>query len=59
MKSNKNAKILSMKSSFESCELLESLVIDGFNTNKLISLEKAFYNTPLLNIVLNIDTKNI
>ena len=44
MTSNKATKILSMKSTFESCEKLESLNINGFNTQHLISMEKCFIN---------------
>ena len=59
MKSDKKAKILSMKSTFESCELLENVIINDFDTNNLLSIEKIFYNSALSNITVNINTKNI
>ena len=59
MKSDKKAKILSMKNTFESCELLENVTINGFDTNKVISIEKIFYNSGISNINLNINTKSI
>ena len=53
MSSNKNCKILSMISTFENCNNLESFNIDGFSTDELKSTKKLFYNTNLNN--LNMD----
>ena len=57
--SNHEAKILSMKNTFENCHSLENFYIIGFNTEEITSLNKLFYNTSLNNLTLNIDTRNV
>jgi hypothetical protein len=52
MNSDKGAKILSMISTFESCNSLESFSINGFNSKYLTSMRKVFYNSALSNIIL-------
>ena len=59
MTSNKGAKILSLKSTFENCGSLESLNISGFNTDKLESMEKMLCGSNVKNINFNIDTNKI
>ena len=59
MNSDKNAKILSMESTFENCMSLTSFNITGFNTEQLISMKKIFYNSYLSDIDLNIKLNNI
>ena len=58
--SSKNAKILSMKSTFENCVNLYSVSISGFDTSSLISLNRLFYNTAITALSLNdFSTSNI
>ena len=57
--SKAEAKILSMKNSFENCYSLESFYINGFNTENINSLNKLFYNTSLHNLTFDIDTRNV
>ena len=42
MISEKNAKILSLESAFESCTNLEIIEINGFDTREIESLKKIF-----------------
>jgi surface protein len=53
MNSEKNCNIISMESAFENCENLESFYIKGFNTKKIVSLKKLFYQTSLKNVEFN------
>ena len=59
MNSKKNAKIISMISTFESCSFLEKVDINGFDTSQLLSIKKSFYNSAVSDINLNIETYNI
>ena len=54
MISNKNASIISMMRTFENCINLQSFMIHGFNLEKIVSLEKLFFNTKIKYIDLNI-----
>jgi len=47
MTSDKEAKITSMKSTFENCENVEKITISGFNTLEIESMSKIFYGTNL------------
>ena len=47
LKSDKNLQIISMESSFENCENLESFSISGLDINNLKSLSRCFYNTSI------------
>ena len=42
MTSDKEAKITSMKSTFENCENIEKITISGFNTLEIESMSKIF-----------------
>ena len=43
--SNDKLRISSMKSAFENCASLDTLTINGFNSNKLKSMNKFLYKT--------------
>ena len=47
MTSTKNAKITSMKSTFENCQNIKEVNIRGFNTQDVESMNKLFYGTNL------------
>ena len=49
MVSLNNTEIISMISTFENCENLESFSIFGFSSNRIKSMKKLFYNTKLNN----------
>jgi hypothetical protein len=53
MKSNKNAIIESLISSFENCQNLNSFSISGFNTSNIISTQKLFKNTNISKVDLS------
>ena len=60
MTSNKSCKILSMISAFENCANLNSLKIEDFNTTEVKSLERLFYQTPILTYTFkNFNTENV
>lgn len=40
MTSDKEVKIISMKSTFENCENIEKIIISGFKTSEIESLSK-------------------
>ena len=46
-KNNKSVNILSLMSTFENCKNLKTLNINGFNTNKTLSMKKLFYGSGL------------
>ena len=50
MTTEKEVKILSMKSAFEWCSSLSKFDIKGFNLNNLTSINKIFYGTQISNI---------
>ena len=45
--SNQNAKIISMKSTFENCQNLKGFSISGYNTDEVKSMSKLFFKTDL------------
>ena len=47
MNATKNGKITSMKSTFEYCKNIKWLIIDGFNTKKIESMNRLFYGTNI------------
>ena len=47
MNTTKKGKITSMKSTFENCINIKSLIIDGFNTKKIESMNRLFYGTNI------------
>ena len=55
MNSTKNAKVLSMKSTFENCTSLEDFNMEGFDTSKITSFSRLFYGSPLYNLNLKVD----
>jgi surface protein len=60
MNTEKNAKILSMKSTFENCKNIESVNISNFDTSSLKSLRKLFFGvtSPLITFN-NFDTNYV
>ena len=60
MNSKENCKILSMKSTFENAESLQTFSINGFDATKLKSTSKCFYVTNLNTFSFNsFDSKNL
>ena len=60
MISNKNCEIKSMISAFEGCRNLKEIAIKGFDTSKVSSINKLFYNTGLKLLNLSdINTTNV
>ena len=58
--SEKNAKIKSMISAFESCKSLKNFLNTGFNLDELKSIKKLFYGTSITTFNLkNFNLKNI
>jgi surface protein len=59
--SNSTIKIISMKSTFEGCKNLESVLFtESFDTSDLKSTSKLFYNSGIKELNLNkFDTKNV
>ena len=60
MISYKDTSITSMISTFENCESLNDLTINGFNTDELLSMNKFLYKSKIKIINLNsFSTKNV
>ena len=62
MNSKKNAKITSMKSTFENCNSLNEFNIEGFDTKEIKSMSRLFYNCNLKidsNIFENMSIENV
>jgi hypothetical protein len=58
MSTDNNIGITSMKSTFENCRNLKKVDIIGYNTEKLISMQKTFYNSGLTTFNYNNFDKN-
>ena len=60
MNSTSNASIISMISTFENCNNLENIEVNGFLTNEIKSINKIFYNTKLYILDISwLNTSNI
>ena len=58
--STKNAKITSMKSTFENCQNIKSFFISRFNTSNIKSMSKLFYGTNIsISDIEGLDTNNV
>ena len=47
MTSDKKCEILSMKGAFENCPDIDKIIINGFDTSKVTSMRRLFYNTGI------------
>jgi surface protein len=60
MTSDKNCEILSMEGAFENCPDIDKIIIKGFDTSKVTSMRRTFYNTGIYELdVSSLNTKSV